>query len=175
MRLKQHSKKLASILLETSKDAVGEVNTSLQLVDSLLKKDARFKSLLLSKRISNEQKVEIFRSALADVCHPIVIEFLGIIAKKKSAQLIHQVAQTFNRIYKEKEGIVSVTAHLATTVEPDEKDAFHGDLENLLSKKVDLDIQLDEQLLGGIKLRIENTFLDGSLQNSLNHLRKELL
>jgi len=82
MRLKQHSKKLASILLETSKDAVGEVNTSLQLVDSLLKKDARFKSLLLSKRISNEQKVEIFRSALADVCHPIVIEFLGIIAKK---------------------------------------------------------------------------------------------
>lgn len=175
MRHKQQSKNLASILLETAKDAGGEVNKSLQRIDTLLKKDAQFKSLFLSKRISLEQKVDIFRSALTNVCHPIVIEFLALIAKERSVQLIHRVAKTFNRIYKENEGIVSVTAHLANTMETEEKNLFHVHLENLLSKKVDLEIQLDENLLGGLKLRIENTFLDGSLQNNLNRLRRELM
>ena len=36
-------------------------------------------------------------------------------------------------------------------------------------------MQVDPNLIGGIKLRIENTFLDASIQNQLQTLRTELL
>lgn len=175
MRLSQRSKNLASVLLETAQDVGGEVYTSLQFVDNLLKKDARFKFLFLSKRITLEQKVDVFRSVLSEVCHPIVVEFLGLIVQEKSVLLVHQVVLAFSRLYKEKEGIVGVTAHLASEMEQDELKTFHKNMEKSLAKKVDLKIRLDKTLLGGIKLRIENTFLDGSLLNNLNRLRRELL
>jgi F0F1-type ATP synthase delta subunit len=44
-----------------------------------------------------------------------------------------------------------------------------------MNKKADLKIEVDGQLLGGIKLRIENTFLDASLKSKLNRLQTELL
>jgi F0F1-type ATP synthase delta subunit len=36
-------------------------------------------------------------------------------------------------------------------------------------------MEVDPALIGGIKLRIENTFLDASIQNQLQTLRTELL
>ena len=36
-------------------------------------------------------------------------------------------------------------------------------------------VEVDEKLLGGIMLRIENTFLDATLQSNLNRLQGELL
>jgi len=175
MRINQRSKNLASVLLETAQGAGGDVYTSLQFVNNLLKKDARFKSIFLSRRIGVEQKVEIFRSVLSEVCHPIVVEFLGLIVQEKSVLLVHQVMLAYGRLYKEKEGIVDVTAHLAKEMDQDKLKTFHENLEKSLDKKVDLNVLLDETIMGGIKLRIENTFLDGSLLNNLNRLRRELL
>ncbi len=175
MKLSQRSKKLAAVLLETAQDASGEVYTSLQYIDNLLKKDARFKSLFLSKRITLDQKVDVYRSVLAEVCHPIAIEFLGLILKEKSVLLVRQVILAYTHLYKDKEGIIAVTAHVANEMEQDIIKSFKENLELVLAKKIDLNIQLDQQLLGGIKLRIENTFLDASLKNNLNRLRGELL
>lgn len=48
-------------------------------------------------------------------------------------------------------------------------------LDTILGKETDLYIDVDESLIGGIKLRIENTFLDASVQNQLQVLKGELL
>ncbi|GIS53360.1 hypothetical protein Ct9H90mP29_04020 [bacterium] len=45
----------------------------------------------------------------------------------------------------------------------------------MLGKETDLSIDIDPSLIGGIKLRIDNTFLDASIQNQLQSLRSKLL
>ncbi len=65
MKLNQRAKKLAVILLESSGDNAGAVHTSLQQLDNLIKKNARFRSLLQSKRISNDKRTAILREVLA--------------------------------------------------------------------------------------------------------------
>ena len=175
MKLNLRTKKLASILLESSGEHAGAVHASLQQIDDLIKKDARFRSLLQSKRISNEKKTEILREVLTNLCHTIAIEFLGIIADEKSVKLIRQVIKTYDALYKEKVGIVSVQAHVAQEMEAAEIKALQQNLQKVMNKKADLKIEVDDQLLGGIKLRIENTFLDASLKSKLNRLQSELL
>ena len=44
-----------------------------------------------------------------------------------------------------------------------------------LGKKSDLDVSIDDSIIGGIKLRINNTYLDGSVQNKLQVLKHTLL
>jgi F0F1-type ATP synthase delta subunit len=54
-------------------------------------------------------------------------------------------------------------------------DALQQNLQRAMNKKADLKIEVDGQILGGIKLRIENKFLDASLKSKLNRLQIELL
>ena len=48
-------------------------------------------------------------------------------------------------------------------------------LKGVINKNVDFKIEVDNDLVGGIKLRIENTFLDASLKSKLNRLQNKLL
>ena len=56
-----------------------------------------------------------------------------------------------------------------------EIESLRSSLNDLLGKETDLAINIDPSLIGGIKLRIDNTFLDASIQNQLQSLRSKLL
>ena len=54
-------------------------------------------------------------------------------------------------------------------------ESFKISLDEILGLKTKLSIEVDPSLIGGIKLRIDNTFLDASVHNQLQTLRTELL
>ena len=59
---------------------------------------------------------------------------------------------------------------------PDQQiQSLKASLDEILGKKTTLSIKVDTRLIGGIRLRIENTFLDASIQNQLQTLHNELL
>jgi F0F1-type ATP synthase delta subunit len=48
-------------------------------------------------------------------------------------------------------------------------------LDQVLSKDTDLSIEVDESLIGGVKLRIENTYLDASIKSQINKVKLDLM
>ena len=44
-----------------------------------------------------------------------------------------------------------------------------------LGKDVDLSIKVDASIIGGIKLRVENTFLDASLKSQIRNIKLDLM
>ena len=64
---------------------------------------------------------------------------------------------------------------MASSITEDEKSSLKSSLDLILGKNTDLVINVDEALIGGIRLRIENTYLDASVQSQLQTLRGELL
>ena len=54
-------------------------------------------------------------------------------------------------------------------------DSLKASLDEILGKKTKLSFEIDPSLIGGIKLRVNNTFLDASIHNQLQKLRTELL
>ena len=48
-------------------------------------------------------------------------------------------------------------------------------LDRVLNKDTDLSIEVDSLLIGGIKLRIENTFLDASIKSQINNVKLDLM
>ena len=57
----------------------------------------------------------------------------------------------------------------------DQIESFKTSLDEILGKKTKLSIEVEPSLIGGIKLRIDNTFLDASIQNQLQSLHSKLL
>ena len=52
--------------------------------------------------------------------------------------------------------------------------ALHTKLESLTGKTIDLKTKVDAKVLGGIRLDIEGTELDGTVQNRLASLRRDI-
>ena len=148
MKRRSNIKNLAAALLVVAKDidAVDEVQRSIKLVLELLKKDAQFRAFMQSKRFTIEQKTEVIKFGLQDVCNPLIQELLIIEIDQNPTVLMRKLS-----------------AYLQKS------------LEESIGKDTELDLKIDPNLLGGIKLRIENTFLDASIKNKMDNLRRELL
>ena len=48
------------------------------------------------------------------------------------------------------------------------------EIERQTDRKIDLEADVDEDILGGLVLRVGNMVLDASLREKLNRLRKEV-
>ena len=177
MKRRSNIKNLAAALLVVAKeiDAVDEVQRSIKLVLELLKKDAQFRAFMQSKRFTIEQKTEVIKFGLQDVCNPLIQELLIIEIDQNPTILMRNLSYFFDAMVKDELNIVPVEAHVADELSVDELAYLQKTLEETIGKDTELDLKIDPNLLGGIKLRIENTFLDASIKNKMDNLRRELL
>ena len=177
MKRRSNIKNLAAALLVVAKeiDAVDEVQRSIKLVIELLKKDAQFRAFMQSKRFTIEQKTEVIKFGLQDVCNPLIQELLIIEIDQNPTILMRDLSYFFDVMVKDELNIVPVEAHVADKLSVDELAYLQKTLEESIGKDTELDLKIDPNLLGGIKLRIENTFLDASIKNKMDNLRIELL
>ena len=177
MKRRSNIKNLAAALLVVAKeiDAVDEVQRSIKLVLELLKKDAQFRAFMQSKRFTIEQKTEVIKFGLQDVCNPLIQELLIIEIDQNPTILMRNLSYFFDAMVKDELNIVPVEAHVADELSVDELAYLQKTLEESIGKDTELDLKIDPNLLGGIKLRIENTFLDASIKNKMDNLRRELL
>ena len=166
----------AALLVVARKiDAVDEVQRSIKLVLELLKKDAQFRAFMQSKRFTTEQKTEVIRFGLKGACHPILQELLIIEIGENPTILLRDLSYFFNAMVIDELNIVPVTAYVADELSVVEVADLQKTLEKSIGKNTELDLKVDPSLLGGIKLRIDNTYLDASIRAKMDNLRRDLL
>ena len=71
--------------------------------------------------------------------------------------------------------IVEVTAHVSSNLSGEESAELKTSLESALGMSTELNVNVDPSLIGGIKLRVGNKFMDASIQNQLDKMRQSLL
>ena len=177
MTRKQSAKHLAIALYSVSErnGVLDSVHRSLNKVIKLVKIESQFRVFVQSKRIQGDQKATILNTVMGEEGHPLVAELLSHLKGSQATTILRDVADLFNRRYKAGRNIVSVKGTLADEISQEEKSSLKSSLDQILGKDTDLSLDVDESLIGGIRLRIENRFLDATVQNQMQTLRSELL
>jgi F-type H+-transporting ATPase subunit delta len=177
MTRKQSAKHLAIALYSVSErnGVLDSVHRSLNKVIELVKTESQFRAFVQSKRIQGDQKATILNTVMGEEGHPLVAELLSHLKGSQATTILRDVADLFNRRYKAGRNIVSVKGTLADEISEEEKSSLKSSLDQILGKDTDLSLDVDESLIGGIRLRIENRFLDATVQNQMQTLRSELL
>jgi len=175
--LRKKSKQYATALYSVAKkhNIVNDVYESLKFLLSLYEEDLSFRLFFYSVKVLPDEKVTILSSILGDRVHRIVLEFLGLLAERKEHELFRASVSAFDLIYRREMNVVLVTAITAIPLEEIELREISKKLELLLEKHVEIKTQIDQQLIGGLKLRIGNTFLDGSIATQLEKMKQSLL
>ena len=64
---------------------------------------------------------------------------------------------------------------LSSEMDKEDASMMKDKLDQVLNKYTDLSIEIDRSLIGGVKLRIENTYLDASIKSQINNIKLDLM
>ena len=143
-------------------------------VQQLLKQNPDYLRLLSTPSIPKKERCGLLDEALRDRVHLYVLNFLKILCEKGTLRELSGCARAYRIRYNQAHGILEATAISAVPLTEQQLAALHAKLESLTGKTIDLKTKVDAKVLGGIRLDIEGTELDGTVQNRLASLRRDI-
>jgi len=144
-------------------------------IGSLYRESPVFRAFLHTPRVSPDEKKQLLRSVLGDRYPEAFVRFLQVVIDKRRQGLLPLMEEAYREILNERTGRV----HASVTL-PFEADAsFRAELERSLSAVLDgevtADFRTDEQIIGGLVVRVKDRVLDGSVRRRLQLMRRALL
>ena len=177
MKPNKSAKQLSSVLFECANNAnaLDEVRDSIFLLDELVRSNIDLKSFVQSKRLSQEQKLTVLVQVLGSSVHSLVLGIVSFLRGKQTNKTISRIKKYYFEQYKNIKNKVSVHAVVSSKIDKEGASIMKEKLDQVLSKDTDLSIEVDESLIGGVKLRIENTYLDASIKSQINNVKLDLM
>ena len=147
----------------------------LSLVIKMIANESQIKSFIQSKKISNDKKFDILKQVFKDSINATLIEVLSLLSGPDSIKVLNSINKSFMDRYKKENNILDVKVVVAKKLDSSQTEIIESSLSKSFGKNVALSVEIDEKIIGGLKLRVEDTYLDGSIINQLQRLQTELL
>ena len=97
--------------------------------------------------------------------------FLAVLRKNRQDRLLGRILMIADELWKKENGIVSVTAYVAKTLDAAALTKLTTDLEKSLKKKISLQQKENPALGGGIALKVGDLYFDATVAGQLQRLR----
>ena len=146
----------------------------LEGVTALLNGDAEYLHLLSIPSIPKKERCALLDEAFRGQVHLYVLNFMKLLCEKGALRELPGCARAYRLRYNEAHGILEATATSAVPLTEEQKTALRQKLEATTGKTIHLAAKVDKAVLGGIRLDIEGTELDGTVRNRLAGLRSSI-
>ena len=133
-----------------------------------------FESFLNSPVIPISQKQQGVAELFKDKIHQYTLIFLLLIIENRREHFLDLIIRDFHKLYKQALNITEVELTTAVELDPQLKQEFIKILSKVTRSNVELDHKVDEQIIGGFIIRIEDKQLDASIASQLSKLKKHI-
>ncbi len=131
--------------------------------------------MLANPAVALETRTEMAESIFGKVVGRPVLNLIGLMLRRGRIEQLSRVAAEFRRLDNARQGITLATATSAAPLSPDEIRVLTTRMEELTGGRVELEVQVDPSLLGGLVVRIGDRLIDGSVRGRLERLRNQLV
>jgi F-type H+-transporting ATPase subunit delta len=128
---------------------------------------------LFSPYFSSTEKREGIARAVSGA-EPELTNFLELLAEKHRMPVIFRIRRRFDEMWAKEKRHLEVRLTSAVELPHDVVERVGREIEGRTGQTIELESDVDEELLGGIVLRVGNMVLDASVRNKLERLRKEV-
>ena len=171
------AKRYALALFEAGEDLdkINDFKDELEFLKTVLEDEKDLIILLSHPRIKKEEKKDLISRIFKDRLSLELVNLLYVLVDKRRESNILDIIQKYMELYNEHENIVKVVAMTAVAMEEASKDKLVETLGKKLNKKILLTNEIDQSVIGGVLLKVENKIIDGSLKGQLDSLSKVII
>ncbi len=154
----------------TIETILGELEDVLELARS----DKQFGEFLASRVLGAKDRSESLTRIFSGRVHKLTLNFLLTLNRKGRLSHLPAVVGSFDSLVQAKFGRVEVDVFTAAPMGQDELRDVKTHLSGVLGKDVIVHPYVDGAMLGGIKFRIGDQLVDGSLATRLRKMRDQI-
>ena len=136
--------------------------------------DKRVRALTADPALSDAQAAGVFISILAGKLDGQAENFVRVLAENKRLELLPEIHLQFEVLKNEKEGVVEAEVYSAFEMNEAQVADLAQRLEKRTGRKVRAKLQIDKELIGGVKVVIGDKVIDGSARGQLAALENAL-
>jgi F-type H+-transporting ATPase subunit delta len=177
MLVSKAARRYATALLGLAKeqDVVESTLEDILLIKNTLDDSRDLLLFLKSPIIKPDKKVsaldEIFKSEISELVH----RFITLIARKNRQNVLDEIVTAFIEVYNEHAGIISAEVFVAKELDDKQIAEVTKKLEDVTGKKVNVTTKVQEDLKGGMAVKIADTVIDGTIKHKLEQLEDVFL
>lgn len=163
----------AMALFELARDekALEKVGESLDSLKRALAESDDFRQVTASPLISREEALRtIAATAEAMRLDPITRNFLGVLAQNRRLSQLGAIIRAFNMLAAQHRGETTAEVTSAHPLDQEQIDAIKQNLRARTGRDINVELNVDPAILGGLVVKIGSQMIDGSIRTKLNTL-----
>ena len=161
--------------------AIGQERNEVEAYDEelhglaeLFANSREFRVFFENPKVPQSDKLSVLDKTLKGKVSDTVLNLLKVLVKRGRQELFGQVSVAYTEALDESRGRTKVVITTASPIDP----ALKAELVGLVGSKLNREIvpaeRVDENLLGGMTIRIGDTVIDGSVRTKLNRVRESV-
>jgi ATP synthase F1 delta subunit len=154
-------------------DKIDEIREELGQFADALNEDRDLQVFFFSPYFSSQEKRDGIAKTIQGASDQFE-NFLSLLAEKHRMPAIFRVRSHYDDLWAEENKRLEVRVTSAVPLDESIVKRVGDEIERQTDRKIDLEADVDEDILGGLVLRVGNMVLDASLREKLNRLRKEV-
>jgi F-type H+-transporting ATPase subunit delta len=172
-----------SLLTQRYAKAIFEVAEKAGAVDAVAGDLARLSTTLsdpalggpiLSPDTKAEARERVLQSILGDA-HDLTRNLVGVVLRRRREAVLPDLASEFAAMQRAARGEVLGILESAKPVDELAVREMENRAATVAGKKVTLEVNVDEELIGGVRIRLGNTLYDGSVATAIEDLHRRLM
>lgn len=167
----------ASSLFELAQEErqIERYEADLALVKNIICSDEEVLSFFMHFNVEKEAKKETIDKAFNGSLSVYVLNFIKLLIDKNRMNSLPEIINAFHSLTNDYLGIKEGTLYSSMELDKQEIKKIEHVLSKRMDKKIVLKLEIDENLIGGVKVVIGNHVIDGSVKNKMDLLKNELL
>lgn len=156
-------------------DKIVEVAEELEQACELARADSSFHEFLGSPIVDRTRRGEALRRIFDGRVTDLVLRFLLVLNAKGRLGRLESIGEAYDRLVHEAFGRIEVDVYTPAPLEAAQVDALKTRIASALDGEPVLYTYTEPGMLGGIKLRIGDQLIDGSVATRLRRMRRSLI
>lgn len=158
-----------------------EQNKVIEFIDDLreasriINSNKEFKEILENPNISKRRKKEIIKEIFGGQTFEAIVSFLCVLVDKGRILYLEEKIRQMELIYLERHDILEAKVTSVIPLTDQEFSKLHEKLEKKYGKKVILEKEIDESIIGGLFVRVGNEVIDGTVAGKYKEIKNIMM
>ena len=170
----RYSRALFEVVSENKE--LDKVESEVKNVQLLISSSSEIKNFLKdpTQSINTQNTIISFISDKLKISKNLKNFFLLLVVKRRIF-FVQKIMNSFLKLCSKKRGEIKAHLNSSRVLTQNELDGISKDLSNTIGSTIKLDYNVDESLIGGLKIQLGSFMIDTSIKNKLMKYKKALL
>jgi F-type H+-transporting ATPase subunit delta len=160
--------------LADQQNIVQPTGEELKQLGDVLEQNPTFVLYLADPCISQDARGKVLKDVFSGQVSPLLWNFLGVLNLKNRLSLLKQIITAYDDLLDDKFGKVEVDVTTAHKLSPEDLEMVKQRVSAALKKDAVIHQYVDESIIGGMLLRVQDQLIDASVKSQLQAIKQKL-